>query len=312
MKFRMGKKGKKKWAKWLFLGLLSLAVLIGLYSYFRINNTLNKIYEPIRKVDSNINPNTKPEYVKTFLLLGLDKRPNTNDKGRTDVIMLILMNDKTKKISMVSIPRDTYVEIAGKNKKSKINSAYGSGIGTSIATVENFTGVPIDQYVLFNFNGFVTAVDETGGLRLNVDQSTAEKINKQFPEIHLPYGDNKMLNGTQALYFSRFRHDNKGDFGRNDRQQEVFKAFLDQSKNIRSPLKINNLIDVLGDDVRTDINKSIIYNLVSDLNNYSSKNVEQLKYKATTGPIDGISYVFISDVEKKKVSDLLTLFMKEQ
>ncbi|TCS83369.1 LCP family protein [Tepidibacillus fermentans] len=311
MRNRKKKKKNSKWIKWSLLTIIVLLLGTIGYTYFRINNAMNKIYNPINRVHSEVDTAIKPDYVKTFLVLGLDKRPNTNDKGRTDVIMLIVMNDKTKKITMVSIPRDTYVEIAGKNRKSKINSAYGFGVGTTIATVENFTGIPIDHYVLFNFNGFVKAVDETGGLRLNVDQPTAEKINNQFPEVHLPYGDNQLLNGTQALYFSRFRHDNKGDFGRNDRQQEVLKAFLDQSKNIRSPLKINSLLDVLGDDVRTDMDKSTIYSIAFDLNSYSSKNVEQLKYKATTGSIDGISYVFISEEEKARISEILKNKMSE-
>ncbi len=272
---------------------------------------MDKMYQPIKKETSNVKSSDKPEYVKTFLILGTDQRPG--DKGRTDGIILLIMNDKTKKMTMTSIPRDTYVEIAGTGKKNKINAAYPlRGIPATIATVENFTNIPIDNYIWFNMEGFKTAIDAIGGIRLNVDHRAAIGVQKQFGHTSLPEGENVLLTGDQALVFSRFRYDAKGDFGRNDRQQEVLRAFLDQSKDVRSPIKINGILDAFGSDVKMDIAKSDIYSLAMDLNDYSSNQVEQVKYKATTGTVDKVSYVFISDEERSRVTDILKSKMKEQ
>ncbi|MFV9510442.1 LCP family protein [Tepidibacillus sp. LV47] len=305
-------KRKSNIKKKMLWGLVGLLIIVGSiigYAYYKISHTMNKMYQPIKRERSNVNASDKPEYVKTFLILGTDQRPG--DKGRTDGIILLIMNDKSKKITLTSIPRDTYVEIAGTGKKTKINAAYPlKGIPGSIATVENFTNIPIDHYIWFNMEGFKKAIDAIGGIRVDVDHNVAVGVTKQFGHAPLPEGKNVLLNGDQALVFSRFRYDSKGDFGRNDRQQEVLKAFLDQSKNIRSPIKINGILDAFSNDVRMDIPKSEIYSLAMDLNDYSSNQVEQVKYKATTGTVNGVSYVFISDEERNRVTEILKERMK--
>jgi len=218
------KKKSKIWISMLILFALVVSITFGYYIY-KINSTLETMYQPVKRLDAKIEKISRATGVKTYLILGTDQRPG--DKGRTDGIIIAVVNDFTKKITLTSIPRDTYVEIAGLGHEDKINTAYPyEGISGSIATVENFTGIPIDNYIWFNMQGFEKAVDAIGGLRLNVDHNVA------FKE-HLPEGDNQLLTGAQALTFTRFRHDIKGDFGRNDRQQEALKAFLDQSKEIR-------------------------------------------------------------------------------
>jgi len=301
-------KNWKRKNQWILITLIVLIIGIGgvlaFYTY-KIDHALNTMYQPVNREVSNIKKEEIPKATgaKTYLILGTDQRPG--DKGRTDGIIIAIVNDFTHKITLTSIPRDTYVEIAGTKTKTKINAAYPfKGISGSIATVENFSGIPIDHYIWFNMEGFQKAIDAIGGVKVNVDSSVAQHINRQF-SVSLPGKGEQLLTGEQALFFSRFRYDINGDFGRNDRQQEVLKAFLDQSKDIRSPLKINNLLDILGQDVRMDINKSELYSLAKQLNDYSSMNVQQVKYKATTGPINGVSYVFISDAERERVASIL-------
>ncbi|WP_339060508.1 LCP family protein [Tepidibacillus marianensis] len=289
----------KKSTKWIVGSSSSFILIIGLifgYYIYKINHAMTTMYQPIQREQSNVPDTPSPLGTKAYLILGTDQRPG--DKGRTDGIIIAIINDKTKKISLTSIPRDTYVEIANLGRKDKINAAYPlRGVPSTVATVENFTGIHIDHYVWFNMQGFIKAVDTVGGITLNVDSGPAKAYN-------LPLGMN-VLNGEQALLYTRFRHDINGDFGRNDRQQEALKAFLDESKKIRSPLKVNSLLDILGDDVRTDIPKDELYQIAKQLDDFSGSSVEQIKYNATTGPINGISYVFISDKERERVSSLL-------
>ena len=90
---------------------------------------------------------------KTFLFLGLDRRAQTADIGRTDVILLAVVNGKKEQVTLLSLPRDTYVEIAGQGYKDKVNHSYQYGVATTIATVESFTGGRVVHYVEFDFAG---------------------------------------------------------------------------------------------------------------------------------------------------------------
>ncbi|WP_183192481.1 LCP family protein [Brevibacillus fluminis] len=244
---------------------------------------------------------TKKEPIQTtaFLLLGVDHDSAATDTGRTDVIMLAILNGKSGKLTLTSIPRDTYVQIAGKNHKDKINAAFHSGVETTIATVENFTGVIVDHYVLFNFDGFVKAIDSMGGIQLDVDANAAVELKVQAGLQHLA--------GAPALEYARFRSDARGDFGRNERQQKVMKAVLEESKGLRSPDKIKQILDTVGKDVRTDLTFSQMVTFAAHLDDFSADNVDQIVYSASTarfGP-QNLSYVLIDDTERKRVTNLL-------
>lgn len=242
---------------------------------------------------------TEPKAVQTFLLLGIDRESGSSDRGRTDVILLAIYNEVSRTITLLSLPRDTYVEIAGKGKRDKINHAWGHGVETTIATVENFTGVAVDHYVVANFEGFRKVIDSLGGIGLDVDRHAAA-------ELKLPAGE-RMLNGEQALTFARFRGDREGDFGRNARHQQVIKALVEQSRGLRSPGKIKEILGVVGDDVRTDIAVTEMISLLTGLNDWPQMTVEQLRYSARTatfGP-QSLSYVIIEKQEQQRVTEQL-------
>ncbi|USG67146.1 LCP family protein [Brevibacillus ruminantium] len=242
---------------------------------------------------------SKQKKIETFLLLGVDRESNSPDRGRTDVILLVIYNQGSGKITLLSLPRDTYVEIAGKGKKDKVNHAYGYGVETTIATVENFMGVPVDHYVLANFDGFQKVIDLLGGITLDVDEHAAL-------ELELPAGE-RHLSGEQALTFARFRGDREGDFGRNARHQQVIKALVEQTRSLRSPGKIKEILSVVGDDLRTDVALTEMISLATSLNEWPEMTVEQLRYTgrpARFGP-QSLSYVIIEEAEQKRVTEQL-------
>lgn len=244
-------------------------------------------------------PEKQPLPTTAFLILGVDHDSAATDTGRTDVIMLAVLNEASNKLTLTSIPRDTYVQIAGKSTKDKINAAFHGGVETTIATVENFTGVVIDHYILFNFDGFIKAIDSMGGIELDVDANAAGELKVKAGPQHLA--------GAPALEFARFRSDARGDFGRNERQQQVLKAVLEESKGLRSPEKIKQILDTVGKDVRTDLAFSQMVSFASHLDDISAGQVEQIAYTASTarfGP-QNLSYVLIDEAERKRVMSLL-------
>lgn len=304
---------RRRAGRWVPRAVLAVLVLVaGVFTYvvWQVLDTADSVYQPVDRLPSSVRPPEKAPSVKTpseqpetktFLLLGLDRREQSNDIGRADVILLAVVNGEKGKITLLSLPRDTYVEIAGQGYKDKVNHSYRYGVATTIATVESFAGVRVDHYVEFDFAGFEQAVDAVGGLELEVDAAFAGKFG-------LTPGRQR-LDGSQALDFARFRSDARGDFGRNDRQQAVFKAYLDQTSGVRSPGKIKELLGILGEGVRTDLSLPQMTALALHLPPLQAGAVESLRYEATTatfGP-QQLSYVVVAEEERARVQKELQL-----
>jgi LCP family protein required for cell wall assembly len=138
-------------------------------------------------------------------------------RGRSDSIVLAQLDGE--KINLLSIPRDTLVKVRG-HGEDKINHAYAyEGIELTIETVEQFTGIPIDRYVILDYKGFEGIVDCLGGVEVEVDKS--------FESMHVQFEPGlRRLNGYEAYAFIRFRKEALGDIGRVKRQQRFIKAVL--------------------------------------------------------------------------------------
>lgn len=314
-------KTSRKWIAGIILFVLLGCIGVFTYTMLKVYQTASTIYKPVERLPSEPRqaarkaPDTQPAVQpmpnaadnmvsdqqdsepKLFLLVGVDQDSESDDVGRADVIMLVVMNPVSKKLTMVSIPRDTYVEIAGKGYKDKINHSYRFGIESVIATVENFTGMLVHHYVTFNFNGFTKAVDSIGGITLTVDDGVAKELNIQSGTHH--------LDGRQALEYARFRSDSAGDFGRNDRHQLVLKAVLEEARELRSPMKLQDILNTVGQDVRTDLTFSQIVSLASQASDFQNENIERVKYKAHSerfGP-QNLSYVIVTESERLRVME---------
>jgi LCP family protein required for cell wall assembly len=157
------------------------------------------------------------------LIVGSDARPGQDlHKTRTDSLHVVAIDPATKSGTIIGIPRDTYVEIPGKGE-AKINTAMGSG-GPQLLmqTVRNFTGLPIEYYVLTGFQGFSEMVDEMGG----VDVYVPRNMNDKYSGAHFQEGYHH-FDGEQALAFCRDRHSVAyGDFTRSENQGRLMLATL--------------------------------------------------------------------------------------
>lgn len=179
---------------------------------------------------NSFSPDIAQEKIKNVLILGIDSR--NGERSRSDT--MLLLNIKNDKINLISIPRDTLVELKGKGTQ-KINAAYAyGGIGLSKKTVEQLLGVRIDNYLIINFKAIEKGVDALGGFDVNIPK----KIKVSDPEFKkyftLKEGQ-QTLNGVQTLGYLRYRSDGKGDIGRISRQQKFLK---DIQKNF---LKLDNI-----------------------------------------------------------------------
>jgi LCP family protein required for cell wall assembly len=172
----------------------------------------------------------------TMLLLGLDLR-DWEDGGpsHTDTMMLFTMDPETHTAAMLSIPRDTWVNIPGFDY-GKINTAHflgdaydlpGGGPGLAVDTVENFLGIEINYYARVDFNAFITFIDELGGVEVDVPEEMRVDPIGPNNTVYLEPGLT-LLDGATALAYARNRDLVGDDFNRAQRQQQVVMAIRDR------------------------------------------------------------------------------------
>ena len=246
-----------------------------------------------------------------FLLLGADTNASRKAEGEvplSDTIIIMTVDPATKKVGMMSIPRDLLVEIPGVGK-DKINAAYSNGELSDItgpglvrATVEYNFGIKIDYYAVVDFSGFEKIVNTLGGVTLDVaapikdDQYPGEDFNYTRVVFHTGL---QHMNGQTALRYVRTRHDDN-DFARGNRQQQLLTALRQQSLSLGLIKQAPELISELGDTIRTDLPPSDALKLAKLGTEISTSDIQSYSLlDATTSQWDpGQPYYLIPDWDK--------------
>ena len=201
------------------------------------------------------------------LVMGLDitydktKHVPISDTGHTDAMILVNLNTSSFKVNLLSIPRDTLVEIPGYGWQ-KVNAAYFLG-GPALAkeTVEKFLGVPVNNYIVMNPRGLIKLIDLMGGIRVYVDKDMYYVDNWGGLKINLKQGWQK-LNGDQAVGFIRFRQDPFGDVSRVQRQQEFMRLVMRRLATPSVLMKAPWVLAIAFENIKTDLSlKDILYSL---------------------------------------------------
>ncbi|WP_055074082.1 LCP family protein [Pseudanabaena sp. 'Roaring Creek'] len=176
-----------------------------------------------------------------------------NLNGMSDAMLLIRFDPSTQKVAVLSIPRDSRVNIQGVGK-TKINFAnYAGGAALSAQTVSQVLGdIPIDRYIRFNVNGFGKLIDALGGIDVYVPKKMKYQDDSQHLYINLNPGQQK-LNGNKAIQYMRYRHDDLGDIGRVQRQQAFFRAFIDQKLKPETVAKLPEVLAIIKDNIDTNL-----------------------------------------------------------
>ncbi|MDY6806837.1 MAG: LCP family protein [Cyanobacteriota bacterium] len=197
-------------------------------------------------------------------------------KGLSDTMLLIRFSPEDKKLTMLSIPRDTrtYVEERG---ITKINSAnfHGGPAGSAKAVSELLGGVGIDRYLRLNVQGVEKLIDAVGGVTVFVPKDMKYQDDSQHLYINLKEGE-QHLNGEEALQFLRFRRDNLGDIGRVQRQQTLMRAFIEQVVNVKTMGKMPKILSVIQSHIDTNLSVEELIALVGFASQIDRPNVEML------------------------------------
>ncbi|MBN2177561.1 MAG: LCP family protein [Demequinaceae bacterium] len=197
---------------------------------------------------------------QTFLIVGSDSRDGWADDGttgaRTDTIM-VLHRPETGPTALISIPRDSYVEIPG-HGKNKINAAFAfGGPALLVETVEDLTGLTIDRYLEIGFAGVSDVVDALGGVELCYDKD----VNDPHSTLVWTAGCHE-ADGTTALAFARMRYsDPIGDIGRTKRQQQLVEAVADKAlrpSTLLNPIAVIRVTDAGLSSLRVSNGTSVL------------------------------------------------------
>lgn len=205
------------------------------------------------------------------LLIGSDAsaeeagRANITEKGNTDVMMLVSINQIEKKIKLISFMRDSYTYMDQFDRYAKLNAACANG-GPAylVETIENDYKIEIDGYAMVDFDSFTQVIDVLGGVNVDVPAYVANHLNKGVLKNNkIQSGNGVLLDGEQALAFSRVRKtDANGDISRVARQRQVVNALIEKAKGATLS-EINEVADVMLANVRTNISKKSIISYAS-------------------------------------------------
>lgn len=282
----------KKTVKKILMTLLIALVLIPTTLILGLFFFLNKIdTDPIDENNLGISTNKKLEDIKSIALFGTDNR-NPNKTSRSDAIMILTINSKTKKIKISSIMRDSLVEIPN-HGETKINHAYAYG-GPELAlqTLNNNFNLNITDYATVDFYSLTKIIDLLGGFEVTLKPGEAAAMNKAINEINrvekLAYGtdyvDNntstpQVLNGRQTVSYVRIRKTGDGDYERTERQRRVLNFCIDklQQLSVKQAISIANEILPL---VKTSLTSTEILSLGSQVLLTGPYQVEQLRLPA--------------------------------
>ncbi|KYD05504.1 MULTISPECIES: polyisoprenyl-teichoic acid--peptidoglycan teichoic acid transferase TagU [Heyndrickxia] len=294
---------KKKMKKRKIIGIILLVLILGagayVYSiYHSLTKAVNTMHNPVdRKSSREKEIRFKDKDPISILMLGVDERKG--DRGRSDTMIVLTVNPTVKSVQMLSIPRDTRVEIVGKGTEDKINHAYAfGGVAMSMNTVEKFLDIPVDYYIKVNMEGFEDIVNAVGGVTVN------NTLDFSYGGYHFPKGEVN-LDGKKALAFVRMRkEDPRGDFGRNDRQRQVIQGVISKGASVSALTKYNDVFETLGKNVETNLTFDEMMSIQKYYKDARHK-IEQFQLKGQGTKIGGIYYYIVPQDEKQKAHNRL-------
>ncbi|MBI5998791.1 LCP family protein [Clostridium perfringens] len=270
------KTNNKNFLKYIILILIAILIIVLSGGFYFINSKFNKIQKvKVNKEDLFIDKTQVEEekHIKNIALFGIDAPKGK--AGRSDAIMILTLDEEHKVMKLTSIMRDSYVDIPG-HGDDKITHAYAFG-GPELAmkTLNENLKVNVEDFMAVNFTSLPEIIDKLGGVKINI---IPEEIH------HIPgitsQGE-QVLNGAEALAYSRIRYATGGDYKRTERQRVVLEAVFEKLKS--TPTKeYPSLIDDFLPYVETNMSSMDMIKLATDVAPLVKGNLETARF-----PLDG-------------------------
>lgn len=283
----------------ILLVLLIIAVIFFSTVLGLLYSKLSKIqhYE-LGEVEVNEGVAEQLKGYRNIAVFGVDAREDRFTNTRSDIIMIVSLNQDTKEVKITSVYRDTYLYIDG-HGYDKITHAYAyGGPELAISALNKNLDLNIQEFVTVNFNSVIDIVDSVGGIEIDVTSEEVGYMNKYIQDINKEMGRHdatlsgsgrKNLTGAQALAYSRVRYTAGGDFKRTERSRTVLNKTFEKAKTL-SVGQLNKLSDVLLPKVLTNISSTEIIGMIPSIGSFKISEGEGWPYK-TQFYNNGVSYV---------------------
>ena len=266
---KTNKKSKKSGKKKAVIAVVVIIVIIlGIIAGF-IYNKVSKV-NFIKINEENLAIGNKTGY-RNIALLGVDTRDmNSLDGSRSDAIIIVSINEQTKNVNLISVYRDSYVDVQG-HGLTKVTHAYAYG-GPELAlnTLNRNLDLDISEFVTVNFEIVADVVDLVGGIDIDIDKSELSQMNKYIEDTSKNVGRkaNKItsagkqhLDGIQAVTYARIRKTAGGDYKRTERMRTVLTEVFKKAKKMDAG-KLNELANKILPQVQTNIGLSEVVSLI--------------------------------------------------
>jgi LCP family protein required for cell wall assembly len=279
------------------IGLLTLlAVVAAIASYLWFGGKIGA-----RRAKVNKSPDTEhyivPPNKLNIMIMGVDERPQEDDPGRSDTLLVMTIDTESREASIVSVPRDTRLRIKGLGW-DKVNHAFSvGGVALTRQTTETFLGIPMDYYAKINLESFGRIVDAIGGVTIDVEKRMQYEDTWDHYVIDLKPGVQR-LDGRAALQYVRYR-DEEGDIGRIARQQKFIKAVLAEVSSPAIILKAPSIIREVFASLDTDMPIGLMMGLARKLKDGLSGGFKPHMVEGLPYYIDDISY-WVPDIVKTR------------
>lgn len=270
------KKKKKFLKKFLFFLIILITVAAGI-AFAYLQDKLSKInYVEVNKEELGISNNV-PKGYRNIALFAVDSRNiKSNDGSRSDGIIVLSINEQTKDVKMLSVYRDTYVQVEG-HGLTKITHAYAYGGPTlAIKTLNQNLDLNISEYITVNFDAVATAIDEMGGIEVEIKKDEVGQMNEYIKETaqvtgkkakSIPSAGTYNLDGVQAVTYGRIRKTDGGDYKRTERMRTVIMKTFEKAKKMDLG-KLNNILDKVLPKFQTNITSGDIIGLGTQVGSY--------------------------------------------
>lgn len=319
---RRGRRKKRGFASW-SLGKKIGAVLGGTFLAVAVigmvilASKMNKLKSVKLNTDKlNISDEVQHEEGYTNVaLFGLDSRENDLGKGnRSDTIMIASLNNDTKEVKLVSIYRDTLLELDD-GSYNKANAAYAfGGPEGAVSLINRNLDMNIEKYVTVNFNALVDVIDAVGGLDLELTHDevvhmnnycveTSKVTGKSYEKIEPEVEGTYHLNGVQAVSYSRIRYTAGGDFKRAERQRLVLQKIADKVQNM-SVGTVNKIIDSVFPQISTNFTLAEMIGYAKNLTKYKLGDSIGFPADNTTDMLNEVGSVVIPDTLSSNVMEV--------
>lgn len=296
-------------ARKIFFGILLVVVVIiswGLirasHLYTQAKTTSQKIYAPVQ-VTKQRKTHTLLQQGQpiSILLMGTDTGAyGRTYTGRTDTLIVMVLNPERKNMTLISLPRDAAVTVSDHEEEgvAKLNSAYTyGGPKAAIKTVQNYLNIPIDYYMLVNMGGLSNMVNAVGGI--DIKPLLTFKYYYNFTKDKLTH-----MNGDMALQYCRMRHDDPlGDYGRQTRQRQVMMAVLKKAINIKA-MATDEFLKSVTKQARTDLTFDDLTMLALKYRQTTTK-IDSTHLQGVGKEINGVDFEVASQKEKQKITNLI-------